>query len=68
MIKNTTQYVFLIVAICNKKKKSNTDMIPQDVRKDHRGVDVATFHKSTCMRGVAPGMVSQVLSSGCMVS
>jgi hypothetical protein len=61
MIKNTTQYVFLIVAICNKKKISNTNMIPQDVRKDHHGVDVATFHKFMCI-------VLWVLLLGCMVS
>jgi hypothetical protein len=33
MIKNTTQYVFLIVAKCNKKKISNTNMIPKMSRR-----------------------------------
>ena len=43
-------------------------MIPQDVQKDHHGVNVATFHKSTCTHGVAPDMALQALSLGYVVS
>jgi len=53
---------------CNKKKISNTNIIPQDVQKDHRSVDVTIFYKSMCRHGVTLHMVLWALLSGCVVS